>query len=370
MHISLITAPPESHHGWGRYTLELARELHKAGHDLTIITGIDAPEHLPDIPQGVPVHRILPGLMRPKRFTSPRLIAAAPTVRRLTDAADVVHITAEPYALAARGLRKPLVVTAHGTYLPFTLSRPLWAGLYRRVYDRSQIICVSRYTEGQVRALLPDARTTVITNGVNLDAVRRSVPPVAKTAPTVVAVGQLKPRKGYHILAQAMQQVRAAIPNAQAIFIGDDSDAGYVGSIRAQLAADGLTDAVRIAGRLSDDIKVGWLAAAEVFALPALNVDGKFEGFGLVYLEASAAGLPVIGTTGCGAEDAIIDGETGYLIPQNDVNATADRIINLLQDGSLRQRMGAAGWSFAEEHTWAHQAARVIEVYHAARRPE
>jgi phosphatidyl-myo-inositol dimannoside synthase len=167
-----------------------------------------------------------------------------------------------------------------------------------------------------------------------------------------------------------MKQIRAAVPDAQAVFLGDDSDAGYVNGIREQLTADGLTDVVRIAGRVSDDIKTGWLQSAEVFALPALNVDGRFEGFGLVYLEASAAGLPVVGTTGCGAEDAIVDGETGYLIPQNDVNATANAVIRLLKDGSLRQQMGAAGWTYAEEHTWKHQTEKVIKVYNAARHSE
>lgn len=366
MKISLITAPPEAHHGWGRYTLELARELLNGGHEVSIITGVDCPEKI-DLPPAVMIHRVLPGLMKLKRFNSPRMLSAAPTLRRLTESADVVHITAEPYALAAQFITRPLVVTAHGTYLPLTLTRPLWRGLYRRVYERCHVICVSQYTETQVRALLPSAKTTVITNGVTLEAVRRNVPPIAKTGPTVIAVGQLKPRKGYHILAQAMKQIRAAIPDAQAVFLGDDSDTGYVNGIRAQLAADGLTDVVRIAGRVSDDIKIGWLQAAEVFALPALNADGKFEGFGLVYLEASAAGLPVVGTTGCGAEDAIVDGETGYLIPQNDVGATAKVVIKLLKDGSLRQQMGAAGWAYAEEHTWKHQTEKVMKIYNETR---
>jgi glycosyltransferase involved in cell wall biosynthesis len=366
MHISLITAPPEQHHGWGNYTLALARELLRTGHTLSIVTGVDAPPEI-DLPAEVSIQRVLPGLMKPKRFNSARLFAAAQQVRRLTAEADIVHVTAEPYALAARLVTKPLVVTAHGTYLPLLLVRPFWSGLYRRVFERSPIICVSRYTESQVRVLLPEARTAVIPNGVTLEAIRRTVPPVAKNGPTVVALGQLKPRKGYHLLAQAMKQVRTAVPNAQAVFLGDDSDGGYVNEIRAELAADGLTDAVRIAGRVSDDVKIGWLQAAEVFAMPALNIDGKFEGFGLVYLEASAAGLPVIGTLGCGAEDAILDGETGYLIPQNDVPTLADKIIELLRDGALRQRMGAAGWNYAEEHTWARQTQEVIKLYNATR---
>lgn len=334
----------------------------RAGHAVSIITGIDTPESL-DLPEGVAVQRVLPSIMKPKRFNSPRLLAAGSTVRRLTAHADVVHVLAEPYALACGGVDRPLWITAHGTYLPLTLARRPWAGLYRRVYDRARIVCVSRYTEEQVRAVYPAGQTLVIPNGVDIQAVRRSVAPIAKRGLTVISVGQLKPRKGFHILARAMKHVREKIPDAHAIFIGDDSDSGYVDGIRAQLAVDGLTDVVRIAGRVSDEIKIGWLQAAEVFALPALNTGGKFEGFGLVYLEASAAGLPVIGTLGCGAEDAIIDGETGYLIDQDDEQATADRIIRLLGDGALRQRMGAAGWEFAESHTWERMTARILQAY-------
>jgi phosphatidyl-myo-inositol dimannoside synthase len=144
----------------------------------------------------------------------------------------------------------------------------------------------------------------------------------------------------------------------------DTSDTAYCNAIRAQLEADQLTDTVHLLGRVPDDVLLGWYHAADVFALPALNVDGKFEGFGLVYLEASTAGLPVIGTRDCGAEDAIRDGETGYLIAQNDVTATSQALIRLLSDSDLRSRMGAAGTNFAMQNSWERVAARVLAQYH------
>jgi phosphatidylinositol alpha-1,6-mannosyltransferase len=85
---------------------------------------------------------------------------------------------------------------------------------------------------------------------------------------------------------------------------------------------------------------MSWYGSAHVFALPSLNVGWKFEGYGLAHLEASAAGLPVIGTTDCGAADAIDDGVTGLLVTQAQV---AERlpaaIIRLLSDPALAAQM-------------------------------
>jgi phosphatidylinositol alpha-1,6-mannosyltransferase len=166
-----------------------------------------------------------------------------------------------------------------------------------------------------------------------------------------------------------MQVVRQSIPDAQAVFIGDDSDVTYRDTLQAQIQRDGLTDAVHLLGRVPDDVLLGWYHAADVFALPALNVGKRFEGFGLVYLEANAAGLPAIGTLDCGAEEAIRDGETGFLIPQNDLAATANAIIRLLKDDPLRKKMGKAARDFAHQLTWDEIAKRVIELYNVTELP-
>jgi glycosyltransferase involved in cell wall biosynthesis len=246
-----------------------------------------------------------------------------------------------------------------------TSARPIVGGLYRRIYRRSPLICVSSYTGEQVSAALPGVSTTVIPNGVDAD--RYAHPAKAtkpdKRGPTILAVGQMKPRKGYHILIEAICQVRDTIPDVQVICIGDTSDASYRDTIQAQIDAARLSDSVHLLGRVPDDVLLGWYHTADVFALPSVNVDGRFEGFGLVYLEASAAGLPVVGTLGCGAEDAIRDGETGFLVPQNDPAAIAQALVRLLRDAGLRAQMGAAGTAFAQQNTWARVAERVRAVY-------
>lgn len=364
MRVALLSAPPVATHGWGRYTRDLITGLAAQQIEVVLITSPDAPAE-PDLPV-IAYHRILPSFIRPQRFTSLRLLAARRAVARAIAGCDIAHAIVEPYALAVPP-HHPLVVTAHGTYLPRTAHQPVFGPLYRSAYRRANVICVSGYTQKQVQAAMPDIQSTVIPNGVNFERYQHPGIPPIKRGPTVLAVGQLKARKGYHILAQAIRTVRQTIPDAEAVFIGDLADTTYRDTIKAQLKRDGLTDAIHLLGRIPDNELLGWYHAADVFALPALNVGNRFEGFGLVYLEANAAGLPAIGTLDCGAEEAIRDGETGFLIPQNDVSATANAIIRLLKDETLRKRIGEAGRLHAQQHGWNEIARRVIEVYTAAR---
>jgi phosphatidylinositol alpha-1,6-mannosyltransferase len=139
--------------------------------------------------------------------------------------------------------------------------------------------------------------------------------------------------------------------------------------VRGEIGRLGLVETVRLLGHVPEDVVMGWYAKADVFAVPAMNDNGKFEGYGLVYLEASAAGLPVIGTTDNGAEDAIDDGVTGLLIPQNQVSEQLPgAILRLLRDPELAERMGAAGRIKAAGQTWDHVARRMLDVYNEARR--
>jgi glycosyltransferase involved in cell wall biosynthesis len=360
MRVALLSAPPVANHGWGRYTRDLIGGLAAQNVEVVLITSPDAPDD-PGLPL-VAYHRILPSFITPKRGMSLRLLAAIPAVMRATAGCDIVHVIVEPYILS---VPHRAVVTAHGTYIPRTVERPLFGALYRRAYRRARVICVSGYTQQQVQIAVPGVHSTVIPNGVNFERYQQPGTPPLKGGPTVLAVGQVKPRKGYHILAQAMGAVRQAIPDVQAVFIGDLSESSYVDTIKAQLERDGLTDTVHLLGRVPDDVLFGWYHAADVFALPSLNVGKQFEGFGLAYLEANAAGLPAIGTLNCGAEEAIRDGETGYLIPQNDVAATAEAIIRLLKDDTLRKKMGATAQLHAQGLGWDEIARRTIEVYRA-----
>src|SRR5258708_7327051 len=284
MRIAIVSTPPVTSHGWGRYTRDLIVALAAQGHEIVFITSSDA-EADPSLPISK-YHRFLPSLTAAKRFNSLRLLAARPAVGRAIAGCDVVHVIAEPYVLAVPPGAK-LVVTAHGTYLPRTAHQRVAGALYRRTYRRATAICVSRYTEQQVLAAVPTMRTVVIPNGVDFERYQHPGQPQIKAGPTILSVGQVKARKGFHILAQAMKEVRQAVPNAQAVFIGDNTDSGYRQAIEAQLATNGLSAAVQILGRVSDDELLGWYQPADVFALPPLHPSRQFKRFRLAYLQSN-----------------------------------------------------------------------------------
>jgi phosphatidylinositol alpha-1,6-mannosyltransferase len=364
MRITLLTPGLDPGYGWARYGLDLARALSDQGVEIVAITqpGAQIPA---DASWLADVRPVLPQLMPPAGNFLVRSLLALPRVRRAVTACDLLHVVAEPYAPLAALVAgsRPLVVTAHGTYVPQTVRRRLVGYLYHWAYHRAHLIAVSHYTAGQVRAALPNARLTVIHNGVHVSQFQRSVPMPEKRGLTVLASGGVKARKGTHLLVAALALVREQVPDVQLIVTGRQDSPAYLAEIEQQITALGLTDHVHLLGLIAEDKLLGWYQNADLFVLPALNVGDKFEGFGLVFLEAGACGLPVIGTTGSGVEEAVIDGETGLLVPQNDVSALADAILRLLHDDTLRERIGAAGRKHAQDQDWSAVAARVLALY-------
>lgn len=363
MRVAFLTPAVDPGYGWARYALELAHALAGQGVDVVALTqpGTSPP---PDVSLA-DVRPVLPQLVPPSRGFMRRSVLAAARVGRAVSDCDVLHVIAEPYSVlgAWSAGPRPLVVTAHGTYVPQTIRRRLVGGLYRRAYRRAHLIAVSEYTAAQVRATLPGAAVTVIRNGVHVDRFQVVVSAPAKRGPTVLATGGVKTRKGTHILVAAAARVREQVPDLQVIVTGRQDDPAYLARVQQQIADAGLSDCVHLPGMVPEDELIGWYQHADVFALPSLNVGQKFEGFGLVFLEASASGLPVIGTRGSGVEEAIVEGETGLLVPQDDAPALAAAITRLLTDGALRARMSAAGPAYARTQDWAAVAARVIAFY-------
>ena len=320
-----MLVPDLSHtHGWAHYSLSLIQALKRAGADITVV----AAKNSPDV-EGVKLHKLLPTTLPAEQFSLFKQWLILPRVRVVLRDCDVIHATIEPYAPLASWVagERRLLVTGHGSYVAIADER-LWpvSTIYRRALLRSDLVCVSHYTEKVAQAALLGVRTVVVNNGVDAGrfAPHPLTPPlhregeVTEHRPTVLAVGAVKARKGTLELVRAMAEVRKVRPDARCIIIGSlEIDKPYVAGVRAAIDELGLIDCVQLLGHVPEDVMMDWYRAADVFALPSMNQGRQFEGYGLVYLEASAAGLPVIGTTDCGAEDAIDDGETGFLIPQH-----------------------------------------------------
>ena len=366
MRVAFVTSELYASYGWARYALELAHALAAQGVEVIALTqpgaAYDEAGGLADL------RPVLPRLVPRSRLFVVRALLAVPRVRRAITDCDLLHVIAEPYSIlgAAVAGRRPLVVTAHGTYVPQTVRRRAVGALYRWAYRRAHLIAVSEFTAEQVRAALPGSSPTVIRNGVHVARFQQPAPAPVKHGPTILATGGVKARKGTHLLVEALARVRARVPDAQLVVTGIQLEPDYLASVQEQVRALGLTDCVHLLGEVPEDELRGWYQHADVFAVPSLTVGEKFEGFGLVFLEASACGLPVIGTTGSGVAEAVLNGETGLLVPQNDVPALAEAIVRVLTDDELRARLGAAGRAYAQTQDWSAVAERVIAIYKAA----
>lgn len=366
MRIGLLASDLSTKNGWANYSLNLARELNRRGIDATVICAKNSP------PVDIAHHPILPSVAPPERHSLIKGLNQLPRARALLSDCDIIHSTIEPYAIlaAAAARYRPLFITAHGSYVNLPRLRRFPVGqLYRRAFERAQLICVSEYTATIAKELMPRARIHVINNG--LDMARFEQPAAAnveKLAPTVLTVGEIKPRKGTLQLVEAMAVVRKRIPAAQCLIMGNpQTGSRYTRQVERRISELGLNDNVKIMGFVEDELLRGWMAAADVFALPAMNAGMFFEGFGLVLLEASAAGTAVLGTDNCGVADAIEHGVTGLVVSQENVAEALPRaLLELLEDPAMSARMGAAGQERARTRTWASAADQVIELYAAA----
>jgi phosphatidylinositol alpha-1,6-mannosyltransferase len=212
------------------------------------------------------------------------------------------------------------------------------------------------------RALSPDAaaRMTRLAPGVDTSAFRpgaggdrvRKEHGIAPDQPVVLCVSRMVPRKGQDTLIKAWPQVLAAYnqPGGQPVLLMV-GDGPYREDLDKLVSQAGLTESVRFTGSVPTDDLPACYDAANVFAMPCRtrNAGLDVEGLGIVYLEASATGLPVLAGDSGGAPDAILPGETGYVVPGQSVPAVAGRLTQLLNDPAGAAAMGDKGQSWIDQ---------------------
>lgn len=296
---------------------------------------------------------------------SPRLAASVVRAVR-SERPHLLHthmVHADLYGSVAAGfLRTPFLSTRHNDdrYLlgPFRyLDQAFMRGA------RAIVAISDAVREFHVRAGLPAAKLVTIHYGLDkLPAASSELTPAAAgvpdKAPLVLAVGRLIEQKDHATLLRAFELVRRQHPTARLAILGW----GALEHRTSLLAADlGLTDAVFLPGRLEPR---AWLERADVFAHTS-----RWEGFGIVLLEAMLAGLPVVATRASAIPEIVCDGETGVLAPVGDHHAVAAGISGLLGDPDRRRRLGAAGLRRAlDEFSVSRMTDRTLAVYEDASR--
>ncbi len=182
--------------------------------------------------------------------------------------------------------------------------------------------------------------------------------------PVVVCVSRLVARKGQDVLVRAWPAVRAAVPGAALLLVGEGSHRSTLERLVERLRLDG--DVV-LAGRAGDDELAAHYAAADLFAMPCRDRMGglETEGLGICYLEAAASGLAVVAGAAGGAPEAVEDGVSGVVVDGRDAGAVAEVITGLLRDPSRATAMGARGRELAATR-WSdrHQAEVLAELLH------
>jgi phosphatidylinositol alpha-1,6-mannosyltransferase len=152
------------------------------------------------------------------------------------------------------------------------------------------------------------------------------------------------------MVLQALPRIRQKMPHTQYIMVGTGEE---LASLTALVQDLGLQDNVIFAGSVPDQELAAYYAACDIFIMPNREINGDIEGFGMVYLEAGAAGKPVIGGQSGGTDDAIVDGVTGIRVDGNSSVEIADAVIDLLSQPDRAQAMGIHGRKRVEsEFSW------------------
>ena len=175
--------------------------------------------------------------------------------------------------------------------------------------------------------------------------------------PTLITVARLLRRKGVDVTLEALARLRVEFPDLAYVVVGDGPELPRLREIARSLQVE---DAVRFVGRVPHEATPEHYAAADIFIHPNRQTgEGDVEGFGIVFLEAGACGLPVVGGNSGGTPDAIRHGVTGYLVDGTSPAAVARAIEPLLRDVDLRRRMGQAGREWSRQFTWERAAERI-----------
>jgi glycosyltransferase involved in cell wall biosynthesis len=204
-----------------------------------------------------------------------------------------------------------------------------------------------------------DNQYKVIPNGIDpasikQDSLSHSAP--AQAPITLLSVSNLFPSKGIDDNLSALARLTGKYPEVKYLIIGDGPERGYLENLSREL---GLSKQVEFLGQIPHDQVMSAMADCDIFSLPSWQ-----EGFGIVYLEAMAHGVPVIGCQGEGIEDFVNHSVTGYLVKPRDLDDLVKVLDHLLDSPGIRTQIGInARKHVLENYTWERNAHRTMQLY-------
>ena len=361
--------------GIGTHAYELARHLQQLDWEVSVVTPQDYAEEQEisefNSAQSFPIVRLKCKGASPVKAILRRR-AARQWIKDWKP--DVLLVSGQRAAWIAATLRcdLPRIVVGHGSEfgIPGQWTNTLTRWTFQQA---SLVVCVSEYTRRKMLAAGIQPQTVqVITNGA--DQVRFDVLPADQVLATrrslrledarlVITVGNVTERKGQDIVIRALPEILARVPNTHYLIAGLPTRKKELKKIAEEL---GVADHVHFLGRVENQRLVSLLNCADVFVMTSRSTsDGDFEGFGIAAVEAALCGKAAVVSADSGLAEAVIDGETGIVVPQNDERATANALAGLLNDRERCDEMGRAARKRAlSEQTWE----QTVKHYDAALR--
>lgn len=263
---------------------------------------------------------------------------------------------AAPLALLAQGLRRAgvtqIIALTHGHEVWWAKLWPFSFAIHRIGAGTDHLTYLGNYTKSEIsRALSQSAQDAMVKIAPGIDT--NHFAPQSNSAAlrdelglthkkVIVSVGRLVHRKGQDTLIEALPEILMHIPDAHLLFIGEGPYKDYLVKRAAELQ---LSHAVTFIGRIQYADLPRYICVGDIFAMPSRSrlAGLEVEGLGIVYLEASACGLAVIGGKSGGAPDAVLEAETGFSVDGTSPHEVADAAITLLQDPVLASGMGSRG---------------------------
>ncbi len=254
----------------------------------------------------------------------------------------------------------PYLLYAHGEEIQMRLTSRKLGLLIPPLYKgAAKVIANSEYTKSILQQIgVRSERIHVIHPGVEAEAfqldevMRRAVRQRYRLdeAPVLLTIGRLQRRKGQDMVIKALPLIRKTYPDIKYLIVGGGEE---LESLQLLAKEEGVQNDVIFTGRISDEERSAYYAACDIFVMPNRQIGADIEGFGMVFLEAGAAGKPVIGGRSGGTGEAIQDGVTGIRVNGENVEVIAAAVIQMLADSDKARAMGEQGRQWVESaFTW------------------
>jgi glycosyltransferase involved in cell wall biosynthesis len=364
-----------AHGGTEIAAYNLAINMAKRGHEIDVFTtSIDSREST----------EIYPNMRVHRHPTSLKIASANPSIKLiykpLSYDLDIVHAHSPiPYSdlpalLYAKRKKIPLILTYQfdGQETGGSFIRNTGVGVYNkffinRVMEGAEVIIATTQSYANESPYLKKYKDkiVVIPNGINVDEVTtpsnqvesRKKLGLPDDIPIILFFGSLVQYKGPDILLRAFKQLNDEFPTAELIFAGRGPMFHELSDLSREL---GVEKHVRFAGFVDDDLKPLYYKSADIFCLPSTTMA---ESFGIVNLEAMAAGIPIVASNLGGIPDIVQDGINGLLAEPGDFESLADALRSLMLNRDMRQKLGDTGRKLVNNYSWDEITKKTENLY-------